>query len=209
MLWLLYFAAVRGVRLCSRIRAGVQHGVASGVLSGVTLIRAVAIGLPAGTAGVLIFDPGGEGLDHLRLTMLMGLVLGQFLTVPVSSVGGVIRARPGKGKLIRPYDFSMGPLLVALGVLVVTQARIVVNRIRIEPPPGGVGDPDGESSMALLAGLSGRLMVLFGLAVPANRVWTRAGTESRPIVGASPDQHQGSGDGSGPEARAIGYGVTW
>ncbi|MFF3878824.1 hypothetical protein [Streptomyces sp. NPDC001978] len=165
-----------------------QRGVSSGILSDVTLIRAVAIGLFAGAAGALIFEPRGEGLDHLRLAMLMGLLLGQFLTVPASLVGGVIWARVGKGRLIRPYDFSMGPLLVALGVLVVTQARAVENWLLIEPTPGGVGDPDGELSIALMAGLSGCLMVLVGLALLANRFWTRARTgEPRPTMGASQD----------------------
>ncbi|MEU5506542.1 hypothetical protein ACFTZ8_13830 [Streptomyces fungicidicus] len=153
-----------------------------------TLIRAVAIGFLAGGAGTLIFDPRGEGLDHLRLALLMGLLVGQFLTVPVSLVGGIVRARPRKGKPIRPYDFSMGSLLMASGVLVVTQAQAAVNWLSTEPTPGGVGDPDGEISIAGLAGLSGCLMVLVGLALLANGVWTSTRTGGlRPIMEASQD----------------------
>ncbi|MGA5278333.1 hypothetical protein ACPCKL_32065 [Streptomyces cellulosae] len=165
-----------------------QWGVSSGILSDVTLIRAVAIGFLAGGAGALIFDPRGEGLDHLRLALLMGLLFGQLLTVPVSLVGGIVWARPRKGRPIRPYDFSMGPLLMAVGVLVVTQAQAAVNWLSTEPTPGGVGDPDGEISIAGLAGLSGCLMVLVGLALLANGVWTSTRTGGlRPTVEASQD----------------------
>ncbi|WP_442738039.1 hypothetical protein ACQUSN_08875 [Streptomyces pseudogriseolus] len=163
-----------------------QRGVSSGILSDVTLIRAVAIGFLAGGAGALIFDPRGEGPDHLRLALLMGLLVGQFLTVPVSLVGGIVWARPRKGKPIRPYDFSMGSLLMALGVLVVTQAQAAVTWLSTDPTPGGVGDPDGETSIAGLAGLSGCLMVLVGLALLANGVWTSTRTgDLRPTMEAS------------------------
>ncbi|MFJ5900537.1 hypothetical protein ACIQFZ_35120 [Streptomyces sp. NPDC093064] len=135
-----------------------------------TSIRAVAIGLLAGGAGALIFDPRGEGLDHVRLAMLMGLLAGQLLTIPVSLIGGVVWALARKGRPVRLYDLSMGPLLVALGALVVTQAWAVVNWLSTEPTPGGVGDPDGETSIELIAGLSGCLMVLVGLALLANGV---------------------------------------
>ncbi|MGW0293461.1 hypothetical protein [Streptomyces tuirus] len=153
-----------------------------------TLIRAVAIGFLAGGAGALIFDPRGEGLDHLRLAMLTGLLVGQLLTVPVSLVCGVVRSRPRKGNPSRPYDFSMGSLLIALGVLVVTQARAAVTWLSTEPTPGGVGDPDGETSIAGLAGLSGCLMVLVGLTLLANGVWTTTRTGAlRPVMEASQD----------------------
>ncbi|MBT2369509.1 hypothetical protein J7E88_30595 [Streptomyces sp. ISL-10] len=139
-----------------------------------TLIRAVAIGLLAGSPGALIFDPRGEGPNHMRLAMLMGLLVGQLLTVPVWLVGGVVRMRARKGRPVRPYPFPLGALLLASGVLVVTQTRAVLNWLSVEPTPGGVGDPDGETSIALLAGLSGCLMVLAGLALLANGVWTSA-----------------------------------
>ncbi|MFE4086343.1 hypothetical protein [Streptomyces sp. YIM B13502] len=153
-----------------------------------TLIRAVAIGFLAGGAGALIFDPRGEGLDHLRLALLMGLLVGQLLTVPVSLLGGAVWARPRKGGSIRLYDFSMGSLLMALGVLVVTQSQAVVTWLSTEPTPGGVGDPDGEISIAGLAGLSGYLMVFVGLALLANGAWTSTRKDGlRPTVEASQD----------------------
>ncbi len=112
-----------------------QRGASSGILSGVTLIRAVAIGFLAGGAGALIFDPRGEGLDHLRLALLMGLLVGQLLTVPVSLLGGAVWARPRKEGAIRLYDFSLGSLLMALGVLVVTQSQAAVTWLSTEPTP--------------------------------------------------------------------------
>ncbi|MFE0452145.1 hypothetical protein ACFW2D_12760 [Streptomyces sp. NPDC058914] len=139
-----------------------------------TLIRAVAIGLLFGSLGVLIFDPRGEGLNHVRLAALMGLLVGQLLTVPLCLVGGLVRTYAPKRRLAVPYDFPMGALLLACGVLVMTQARIVANWLSIEPTPGGVGDRDGETSIALLAGLSGCLMALAGLALLANAFWTSA-----------------------------------
>ncbi|MFJ1978666.1 hypothetical protein [Streptomyces albogriseolus] len=153
-----------------------------------TLIRAVAIGFLAGGAGALIFDPRGEGLDHLRLALLMGLLVGQLLTVPVSLLGGAVWARPRKEGAIRLYDFSLGSLLMALGVLVVTQSQAAVTWLSTEPTPGGVGDPDGEISIAGLAGLSGYLMVFVGLALLANGVWTSTRKDGlRPTVEASQD----------------------
>lgn len=165
-----------------------QQGVSSGILSDVTLIRAVAIGFLAGSAGALIFGPRGEGLGHLRLAMLMGLLVCQFLTVPVSLVGGIVWARARRGRPIRLYDFSMGSLLMGLGVLVVTQAQAAVNWLSTEPTPGGVGDPDGEISIAGLAGLSGCLTALVGLALLANGIWTSTRTgDLRPTMEASQD----------------------
>jgi hypothetical protein len=125
-----------------------------------------------GVQGALIFDPRGEGLGHLRLAMLMGLLVCQFLTVPVALVGGIIWGRPRRGRPTRLYDFSMGSLLMALGVSVVPQAQAALNWLSTEPTPGGVGDPDGETSIAGLAGLSGCLTVLVGLALLANGIWT-------------------------------------
>ncbi|MFE5599029.1 hypothetical protein ACFQ8O_07540 [Streptomyces coelicoflavus] len=82
----------------------------------------------------------------------------------------------------------MGSLLMAVGVLVATQAQAAVNWLGTEPTPGGVGDPDGEMSIAGLAGLSGCLMVLVGLALLANGLWTRTRTGGlRPTVEASQD----------------------
>jgi hypothetical protein len=146
-----------------------------------TLIRAVAIGLLSGSLGALIFDPRGEGLNHIRLAVLMGLLVGQLLTVPVSLAGAVVWMYVRKGSPVRPYGFPMGTLLLALGVLVVHQARAVVNWLSLEPTPGGVGDPDGETFIALLAGLSGCLMVLVSLALLANGVWTRSGAREEEL----------------------------
>ncbi|WP_176710654.1 hypothetical protein [Streptomyces sp. F-7] len=165
-----------------------QRGASSGILSGVTLIRAVAIGFLGGGAGALIFDPRGEGLDHLRLALLMGLLVGQLLTVPVSLLGGAVWALPRKEGAIRLYDFFLGSLLMALGVLVVTQSQAAVTWLSTEPTPGGVGDPDGEISIAGLAGLSGYLMVFVGLALLANGVWTSTRKDGlRPTAEASQD----------------------
>ncbi|MEU3662722.1 hypothetical protein AB0E77_23775 [Streptomyces sp. NPDC032940] len=135
-----------------------------------TSIRAMAIGLLAGGAGTLVLDPRGDGPGHVRLAMLTGLLAGQLLTVPASLIGGVVRARARKGGPLRLYDLSVGPLLVASGALVVTQAWAVVHWLGADPVPGGVGDPDGETSLGLIAGLSGSVMVLVGVVLLANGV---------------------------------------
>ncbi|MFD7446056.1 hypothetical protein [Streptomyces sp. NPDC059909] len=156
-----------------------------------TLIRALAIGLLAGSAGVPIFETRGEGLDHLRLAVLTGLLLGQFLTVPVSLVAGGIRAFARRGRPARRGGLPLGVLLVAFGVLVVTQAWAVGSWLDTTPAPSGVGDPDGEVSIALLAGLSGCLAVLVGLVLLAKRRAV-SGRARRQVDGGPPQRHLGS-----------------
>lgn len=158
------------------------------ILSDMTLIRAVAVGLLVGGVGATFFEPRGEGLDHMRLTMLTGVLVGQLLAVPVSLVGGLVWALPRQRRPNRLFDFSIGSVLLTLGILVVNQARAVVDWLSSELTPGGVGDPDGETSIALVAGLSGCLMALVGLALLANGFYRTARTgERRPTMEASQD----------------------
>ncbi|MFF8192779.1 hypothetical protein ACF05L_18370 [Streptomyces bobili] len=55
------------------------------------------------------------------------------------------------------------------------EVREVLDWLAAEPTPGGVGDPDGEAGLALLAGLSACLMILVGLTLPAHAVHVRRG----------------------------------
>ncbi|MGW0184480.1 hypothetical protein ACWDV7_01805 [Streptomyces sp. NPDC003362] len=149
-----------------------------------TPIRALAAGLLAGGAGALLTEPRGEGLDHLRLAALTGLLIGQVLTVPLSLIGGGVRAYVRKGRPVRPAGYPVGVLLLAFGVLVLTQAWALANWLRVEPAPRGVGDPDGEAGIALTSGLSGCLAVLVGLVVLVNRsgVWRKARPRRKPAT---------------------------
>ncbi|MFJ6993425.1 hypothetical protein [Streptomyces sp. NPDC003090] len=149
-----------------------------------TLLRALAVGLLVGAVGALFPDPRGAGADHVRLALLTGLLVGQFLTVPPALLTGAVRACTRKGGASRAYDVPLGALLLGAGVAVVPPARAVLAWLAAEPAPGGVGDPDGETSIALLAGVSGCAMALTGLAllVSGLRARRRLGTPagSRP-----------------------------
>lgn len=130
-----------------------------------TLLRALAAGLLVGAACALFPDPRGAGADHVRLALLTGLVIGQFLTVPVALLAGAVRAFTRKGEASRAYDIPLGALLLLAGALVVPSAQAVLTWLAVFPAPGGVGDPDGEVSIALLATVSGCAMALAGLAL--------------------------------------------
>ncbi|MFC7817015.1 MULTISPECIES: hypothetical protein [unclassified Streptomyces] len=80
---------------------------------------------------------------------------------------------------------------MAVGVLIAIQAQAAVNWLSTVPTPAGVGDPDAETSVAGLAGLSGCLMVLVGLALSAHGV--RA---SRRTGGLRPTAARSTTDGS-------------
>ena len=138
-----------------------------------TSVHALATGLLAGGAGALLAEPRGEGLDHMRLAASTGLLIGQILTVPVSLIGGGVWAYVRKGRPVRPAGHPVGVLLLAFGVLVVTQAWAVANWLRAEPAPAGIGGPDGEAGIALTSGLSGCLAALIGLTVLVHRSGVR------------------------------------
>ncbi|OEJ95204.1 hypothetical protein [Streptomyces thermolilacinus] len=67
-------------------------------------------------------------------------------------------------------------------------ARAVLAWLDTEPAPGGVGDPDGEVSIALPATLSGGTMTLVGMALLAYAL--RTGT--RPSTRTSGSHRAGS-----------------
>ncbi|MCF6523802.1 hypothetical protein [Streptomyces sp. JJ36] len=134
------------------------------------VLRAVSLGLLAGSAGALLAEPRGDGPGHLRLALLTGLLIGQFLTVPLSLAGALLWSAFSSGERRRPPGVPLGTLLLGFGVLVVLQARAVLGWLDTEPPPGGVGDPDGETGVALFTGLSGGLAILLGLTVLTRRL---------------------------------------
>ncbi|MEV4230331.1 hypothetical protein AB0J81_25195 [Streptomyces bobili] len=146
-----------------------------------TLLRALAVGLLSGGVGPLFLDPRGEGTDHLRLSVLTGLVAGQLLTVPASLLAATVwmwfrkTASARTARRSRPYVVPLGVVLLTAAFLVLAEVRGVLDWLATEPTPGGVGDPDGETGLALLAGLSACLMILVGLALLAHAVHVRRG----------------------------------
>ncbi|MEU2179356.1 hypothetical protein [Streptomyces thermolilacinus] len=111
----------------------------------------------------------------------VGLLLG--------GVGALLaRSRMRKGGASRAYDIGLGAPLLAAGVLAVPRAQAVLAWPDTEPAPGGVGDRDGEVSIALLATLSGGTMILVGMALLAYAVRTR----TRPGTRAGGGHRSGS-----------------
>ncbi|MBW1596394.1 hypothetical protein [Streptomyces sp. JJ38] len=152
------------------------------------LLRTVATGLLAGGACVLIVEPRGEGVDHLRLALLTGLMIGQFLALPVALVAGGVVGWLAKGRA-RPrqrLDSPLGGLLLACGVLLFTQAWMVLEWLDVDLPPDGIGDPDGEVGIGLMSGASGTLMALLGLALLRKGLTASRSAAARPAPAGSP-----------------------
>ncbi|MCC5576468.1 hypothetical protein IMZ11_12580 [Microtetraspora sp. AC03309] len=133
------------------------------------IIRFLAIGLLSGIALVpLLWLQRGDGFDHVRLAALMGLDIGQFLTVPLMLVFGAWRASPwSKRPRPAPPGFVLGGITSAFGALVMTQAAAAERWV--EGSPSGVGDPDGEAVIAMLATLSGGVTLIIGIAILISR----------------------------------------
>ena len=72
-----------------------------------------------------------------------------------------------------PYGVPLGVVLPTAAFLVLAEVRGALDRPGTEPTPGGVGDPDGETGLALPAGLSACLMILVGLTLLAHAVHVR------------------------------------
>mgnify|MGYP006964478968 CR=1 FL=1 len=131
--------------------------------------RFLAIGLLSGTVMIpLLHPPRGDGFEHLRLSAIMSLEIGWFLTVPISLVVGALwvgffskRSRPA------PPGFVLGGITVAFGALVLSQAMATSQWLNSSP--AGVGDPDGEYIMAAFAELSGVVALLVGMVIVISR----------------------------------------
>lgn len=131
--------------------------------------RFLAIGLLSGTLMIpLLHSPRDDGFEHLRLSAIMSLEIGWFLTVPISLMVGALwvgffskRPRPA------PPGFVLGGITVAFGALVLSQAMATSRWLN--GSPDGVGDPDGEYVMAAFAELSGAVTLLVGAVILSSR----------------------------------------
>ncbi|MFF5211152.1 hypothetical protein [Streptosporangium sp. NPDC000396] len=138
-------------------------------MSNMVFNRFLAIGLLGGVALLpLLWLQRGDEFEHMRLAALMGLDIGQFFTVPVALAVGAWKVRPWN-KRSRPASpgFVLGGVTFVFGALVMTQA--MATTLWLEGRPSGVGDPDGESAMAMLAVLSGGVTLLVGTMILINR----------------------------------------
>ncbi|GAA3309567.1 hypothetical protein GCM10020219_013340 [Nonomuraea dietziae] len=134
----------------------------SAIMQGVTVLRFLALGLLGGVMAIpLLWGPRGSGFEHARLSALIGLEAGQFVTVPVGLLISVVLA--GRRLRTRPPGYVLGVVTIAFGALVATQGWATVTWV--EGRPGGLGDPDGEFVMAVLALLSGVFTVVVGMVI--------------------------------------------
>ncbi|MGV9777205.1 hypothetical protein [Streptosporangium sp. NPDC003464] len=131
--------------------------------------RFLAIGLLSGVALLpLLWLQRGDGFEHLRLAALMGLDIGQLFTVPIALVVGAWKASFWNKRPRPPAPgFVLGGITFAFGALVMTQAIATTRWLR--GGPSGVGDPDGESVIAMLAVLSGGVALLVGTVILVKR----------------------------------------
>ncbi|MEU4549073.1 hypothetical protein [Nonomuraea dietziae] len=142
------------------------------------VLRFLALGLLSGVMAIpLLWGPRGSGLEHARLSALIGLDAGQFVTVPVGLMIGVVLT--AQRLWTRPPGHVLGMITIAFGALVVTQGWATVGWV--EGRPGGIGDPDGEFVMAVLALLSGVFTTVVGVAIVLVRA---SGAAARPGAGA-------------------------
>ncbi|MFI7690629.1 hypothetical protein ACIBQ6_16265 [Nonomuraea sp. NPDC049655] len=142
------------------------------------MLRLFAIGLLAGAALCLyVWPPGrGEGFQQARLSTLMALEIGQFVTVPIALVGGLVLAV--KGAWARTPGYLLGTVTTLFGVLVATQAWAMGEWVETGPP--GIGDPDGESVLAFLGLFSGAVTTVVGLSILMLR-WSGYDSSTVPV----------------------------
>jgi hypothetical protein len=159
----------------------------------VAMLRLLAIGLLSGVVALLFPLSRGDGFEHARFEVLMGMGMIQFITVTVSLVVGFVLVIAGWWR--RPPGYVLGAITTAFGVIVVTQAWATMSWIDGRPP--GLGDPDGEFVMAVLAFASGAVTSLVGLFIVLIR-WSGYDPQAAPARQRGPRRY----------GRARRYGVT-
>ncbi|WP_093169750.1 hypothetical protein [Sinosporangium album] len=133
-----------------------------------TTARLIAIGLMLSVAGIPLGIVKGDGFDHFRLAALMGMLLGQFITLPLLLFVGIALGVPEQRSHLQVPGYTMGGVTLLFGTLIVTQAWATSAWLESLPP--GVGDPAGEFAITMLAGLSGAVAVFLGLGMLVARV---------------------------------------
>lgn len=129
----------------------------------VALLRILAVSLVVGgvVLSPLILNPRGDGFEHIRLAFLLALVFGQIVTVPLGFLFGLVLT--AKRSWTRPPGYVLAAITIAFGLVVTTQAWSTM--AWVDGRPSGIGDPDGEAVLAMLAFLSGAFTTCVGLAV--------------------------------------------
>ncbi|MEU1637584.1 hypothetical protein [Nonomuraea sp. NPDC005701] len=142
------------------------------------MLRLLAIGLLAGAAVCLVLWPPlrEDDFQHARLSTLMVLEMGQFVTVPIALVVGLVLAV--QGVWARTPGYLLGTVTTLFGVLVATQAWAMGEWVSTGPP--GIGDPDGESFLAFLGLFSGAVTTVVGLSILMLR-WSGYDSPTAPV----------------------------
>ncbi|MGP3917401.1 hypothetical protein [Nonomuraea sp. 10N515B] len=84
------------------------------------IIRWLAIGLLCGAIVIpLGWSPRGDGFEHARLTAVMGLVMGQLVTVPTGLLAGIVLSVVERRT--RPPGYVLGGITMVFGAVVMTQ----------------------------------------------------------------------------------------
>jgi len=88
----------------------------------------------------------------------------QFLLVPLALLIGIVLLRRMRN---RPPGYVLGAVTAAFGVLVASQGWATM--AWTETRPIGIGDPDGELVLAMVASLSGMATIGVGVSIAALR----------------------------------------
>lgn len=154
----------------------------------VAMLRLLAIGLLSGVIAVpFLWLQRGDGFEHARLAALMALDMGQFLTVPVGLVVGVVFAVTGSWT--RTPGYVLGAITTAFGVIVAMQAWPTMSWA--DGPSSGLGDSDGELVIAMLAFASGVVTTLVGISIVLFR-WSGYDPQAAPVRQRSPRRYGGT-----------------
>ncbi|MFI6174352.1 hypothetical protein ACIA8R_02295 [Nonomuraea sp. NPDC051191] len=140
------------------------------------MLRLLAIGFLAGVVAFpLLWLERADGFQHARIAALLALGVGQFVTVPVALVGGLVLA--ARGVWARTPGYLLGTVTTFFGVLVATQAwamgRWVEGRAEVD-------DIDTETVLAFLATISGTVTTAVGLSIVLLR-WSGYDSRTAPL----------------------------
>ncbi|MER6948297.1 hypothetical protein ABT294_30145 [Nonomuraea sp. NPDC000554] len=132
------------------------------------LLRLLAVSLLSAVVALpFLWIQRGDNFEHVRLAALMALDVGQIVTVPLGTLVGIVLL--ATRSWTRTPGYVLGAITTVFGVIVATQGWATMDWV--EGRPSGVGDPDGELVMALLAFFSGVVTTFVGVLILLFR-WT-------------------------------------
>ncbi|NRQ31601.1 hypothetical protein HII36_07055 [Nonomuraea sp. NN258] len=141
------------------------------------LLRLLAIGLIGGVLAVPpLWRPRGDGFEHGALGALIGLELGQLVTVPLGFVVGLALAIAKVWT--RAPGYILGTITTVFGLTVIVLAWTTVGWVDGEAT--GLGDTDAEFAAAFLAFFSGAGTALVGFAIVLLR-WAGYDSQAFPV----------------------------